>query len=57
MKLCYRLCEMREERIGDRGYRKLFSVNRFMVGEFFLLLLIMRVWRGSECLPLSHIKL
>ena len=57
MKLCYPLSEMREERIADRGYRKLFSVNRFMVGEFFLLLLIMRVWRGSECLPLSHIKL
>ena len=54
MKLCCPMSEMREERIADSGYRNSELIDSWLVSFFFFFsLLIMRVWRGSEFIPLS----
>ena len=53
MKLCCPMSEMREERIADSGYRNSELIDSWLVSCFFFSLLIMRVWRGSEFIPLS----
>ena len=55
MKLCCPMSEMREERIADSGYRNSELIDSWLVSciFFFFSLLIMRVWRGSEFIPLS----
>ena len=51
MKLCCPTSEMREEKIADSGYRNSELIDSWLVSVFSLL--IMRVWRGSEFIPLS----
>ena len=54
MKLCCPMSEMREDRIADSGYRNSELIDSWLVSFFFFLsLMIMCVWRGSEFIRLS----